>query len=206
MHERLVRRWLVGFAVAYVVLHHNGTFLSPLGGPGATRWIDWFDLVTPLIVLLPSAGLLRCVGGSVRQWVLWLVGAVVYTEGHGLHLAANSIDHVAPNDTAKLWDEVVGHLVWYSGFWLIIAVLAVALTNSRLALSAFGLLLAALVGVTHATNGLGGDTPVPLVAAMIAIALTALGLRLRSEAGRYLAVSYAVAIVTMTTALIGGWN
>ena len=203
MHERLTSHWLVGFAVAYVVLHHIGTFLSPLGGPGATRWVD---LVTPLVVLLPSAGLLRCVSRSVAQWALWLVGALIYTEGHGLHLAANSIYHVAPNDTAKLWDEVVGHLVWYAGFWLIIVVLAIALTKSSIQLSGFGLLLAALVGVTHATNGLGGDAPVPVVAAGIAFALAALGLRLRSDAGRYLAVSYTVAIVTMAAALVSGWN
>ncbi|MEO5838081.1 MAG: hypothetical protein ABIQ73_22065 [Acidimicrobiales bacterium] len=135
MEEQPTRRWLVAFAIAYAVLHHNGTLLSPLGGPGTTRWIDWFDLATPLLVLLPSAGVLRCVGGSTNQWVLWLVGAIVYTEGHGLHLAANSIYHDAPGDAAQLWDEVVGHLIWYSGFWLLVVVLVVALAKTKLPLS-----------------------------------------------------------------------
>jgi hypothetical protein len=201
MQERLSRRWLVAFAVAYAVLHHSGTLLSPLGGPGTTRWIDWFDLATPLLVLTPSAGLLRCIGGTLHQWVLWLVGAVAYTEGHGLHLSANSIYHAAPSETAHLWDEVVGHLVWYSGFWLIVAVLATA-WKTTLPLSPFGLLLAALVGFTHATNGIGADRPVPVIAAVIAIALVGYGLYLRSEAGRYLAASYTVAFLTMTVVLI----
>jgi hypothetical protein len=184
------------------VLHHNGTFLSPLGGPGTTRWIDWFDLVTPLLVLLPSAGLLRCVGGSAKQWMLWLVGAIVYTEGHGLHLAANSIFHADPGETAHLWDEVVGHLIWYSGFWVIVVVLVFALDKTALPLSPLGVVLAALVGLTHATNAIGADRPVPVIAAVIAIALIAYGLRLRSDAGRYLAASYAVAIVVMAGALV----
>jgi hypothetical protein len=202
MQERGIRRWLAAFAFAYSVLHHNGTILSPLGGPGATRWIDWIDLATPLLVLLPSAGLLRCVGATSKQWVLWVVGAVVYTEGHGLHLASNSIYHVDPSDTAKLWDEVVGHLVWYSGFWLIVAVTAVALTRTALPLTPIGVLLAAAVGVTHATNGIGADMPVPIVAAAIAIAFISYGLRLRSDAGRYLAATYTVATVTLAVAAL----
>jgi len=71
-------------------------------------------------------------------------------------------------------------------------------------LSPFGFLLAALVGVTHATNGIGADRPVPVIAAVIAIALIGYGLYLRSDAGRYLAVTYTVAILTMTVALIAG--
>ena len=202
--QGLTRRWLVAFALAYAVLHHNGTFLSPLGGPGATRWIDWFDLATPLLVLLPSAGLLRCAGGSAKQWALWLVGAIAYTEGHGLHLAANSIYHDAPGDTAQLWDEVVGHLIWYSGFWLIVAVTAVVLARATLPLSPLGVLLAASVGVTHATNGIGADMPVPVVAAVIAIAFIGYGLRLRNDAGRYLALSYTIAILVLGVAVIAG--
>jgi hypothetical protein len=201
MQERLSRRWLVAFAIAYVVLHHNGTLLSPLGGPGATRWIDWFDLATPLLVVLPSAGLLRGVGATAKQWVLWLVGAIAYTEGHGVHLAANSIYHVAPSDTAHLWDEVVGHLVWYSGFWVIVAVLAAALPKTTLPLSPVGLLLSAAVGVTHATNALGADRPVPVVAAVVAIAFVAFGFRRRSDAGRYLVVAYTIAVVAMAVGL-----
>jgi hypothetical protein len=202
MQEHRSRLWLVAFAAAYAVLHHNGTFLSPLGGPGATRWIDWFDLATPLLVLLPSAGLLRCVGSTPTHWMLWLIGALIYTEGHGLHLAANSIYHAAPGDTAQLWDEVVGHLIWYSGFWVIIAVTALVLARTTLPLSPFGLLLAASVGVTHATNGIGADMPVPVVAAVIAIAFIAYGLHLRSDAGRYLAAAYTVASVAMAVAAV----
>ncbi|MEO8692595.1 MAG: hypothetical protein ABI658_03710 [Acidimicrobiales bacterium] len=202
MEQRQTRLWLVAFAIAYAVLHHNGTVLSPLGGRGTTRWIDWFDLATPLLVLLPSAGLLRCVGGNAKQWVLWCVGAIVYTEGHGVHLAANSIYHDAPSDTAHLWDEVVGHLIWYSGFWIIVVVLVAALAKTSLPLSPLGVALAAAVGVTHATNGLGADRPVPVVAAVIAVAFIALGLRLRTDAGRYLAVAYAIAILTMTAVLL----
>lgn len=38
----------------------------------------------------------------------------MYASGHGIHLAANSIGNVSPGPTARLWDEVVGHCVWYA--------------------------------------------------------------------------------------------
>ncbi len=42
------------------------------------------------------------------------IGAVVYVEGHGMHLAANWINNESPSTIAHLWDEDIGHHVWYA--------------------------------------------------------------------------------------------
>lgn len=58
--DRAYHYWLTAFAVAYGVLHHQGVVLAPLGDVGSTqtRWADWLDLATPLVVLAGAAGVL----------------------------------------------------------------------------------------------------------------------------------------------------
>jgi hypothetical protein len=165
-------RWLVVCALTYALLHHLGFAASGLGNVGVTRWADWLDLVTPYAVLLPAGLALAGAGATSVHWLLFSVGAISYANGHGIHLGANSIGNVNPSPVAHLWDEVIGHYVWYFGVALILLALAAAsgplnpsppATRAGVALRS---LLCAAVGITWATNGLeGGTAPLSLAVA-----------------------------------------
>jgi hypothetical protein len=148
---------LAGFVVAVIVGHHVGTFVGPFGdAPGATRWADWVDLLTPYLVVGTALLTLLAAGAGRRTWVVAAVGAVVYVQGHGIHLAANSVGNARGNGApVHLWDEVVGHYLWYAGLALLVLALARSFAVPRGPLAAVG---AVLFGVTHATNGIEGGT------------------------------------------------
>jgi hypothetical protein len=153
-------------------VHHLGFAAANIGTVGTTRWADWLDLVTPYAVLLPAGLALASARASPAQWGLFAVGVITYTEGHGIHLAANSVGNVSPSPTAHLWDEVVGHYLWYTGVALIMVCLAATLGPLAPGSTGWGralmrLFLAVAVGVTWATNGLEGGT-VPLTLTMAA--------------------------------------
>src|SRR5262245_42542804 len=83
-------------AIAHPLTHHTGVGLAWLGTVGDTRWADWIDILTPYAVLLPAAAALRAARTGPRIWTLYLLGAITYVEGHGIHLAANSVgNHTA---------------------------------------------------------------------------------------------------------------
>lgn len=73
-----------------------------MGEVGATRWADWVDLATPYAVLGTAGLALSTAAVPRRVWVLFAVGALTYAEGHGIHLAANSVANVVPGPTAHL--------------------------------------------------------------------------------------------------------
>lgn len=159
-HARVYERWLAVSAVAYVVAHHLGLLPDGLGAaPDGTQWADWLALAVPVVVLVPAAMVLREAGSAPKEWVLFGVGCVVYASGQGMHLAANSVNNARPGQTAHLWDEVVGHLVWYTGVALVLAAVARTMPGRRRP-GIFGYFLAVLVGLTWATNAAGGGTEV----------------------------------------------
>jgi hypothetical protein len=94
----------------------------------------------------------------------------VYVQGHGVHLAANSIGNERGDiPPIHLWDEVVGHWVWYAGAALLVGALsrAVRLRPTPLALG-----LAAVTGLTWTTNALEGTTAVGSLLVAIGFAVT----------------------------------
>lgn len=187
-------RWTAVTAVAYAVLHHLGALPGGLGdAPHATRWADWLDLLVPYLVVGPALSAVAAAGTDRRGWWTALLGAGLYVQGHGVHLAANSISN-ARGDAAPvhLWDEVVGHWVWYSGVallvWAVARSVAVRATPP-------GLLLALGVGATWTTNALEGTTaPAALVAAL---ALAAWGARRRDGTGWLLLVAFGCSAVAL---------
>ncbi|HVF06742.1 MAG TPA: hypothetical protein VNA20_18040 [Frankiaceae bacterium] len=188
-------RWLAAFAVAVVLGHHVGTLVGPFGEVGGrTEWADWVDLLTPFAVVGSALAALAAAGARRRAWLVAAAGAIAYVEGHGIHLAANSVGN-ARGDAAPvhLWDEVVGHYLWYGGLYLLVA--ALALTPAAV-VSAWRWPLAALFGLTVATNGIEGGTPVFTLAA--AVAFAGWGVRRRSG---LLLCAFGVA-----TALLAGWG
>lgn len=188
------QRWLVAFALSVVVGHHVGVLLAPLGDVGRTRWADWADLVVPYAVIACAAGALAAGAAGRRAWLVLGAAAVAYTQGHGIHLAANSIANVDPGSTAHLWDEVVGHYVWYAGLAGVVAALALALSELPRPGTA-GYALALLFGLTVFTNSVEGGTP--LLGVATSLAFVAWGLRRRRRAGVLLLAAYAVSAIAL---------
>jgi hypothetical protein len=199
MLTRMYSRALAATALAYVLLHHLGLLPSGLGaGPEGTRWADWLDLAVPWLVLAPAAVTLWAGRADVRSWVVFGAGVVAYTSGHGIHLAANSIGNQDPGPTAHLWDEVVGHLVWFVGVALVLAALALTMIGKPRP-HAVGYVLAAAAGLTWASNAIGGGTL--LLSLAVAIAAAAFGWRRRGELGVVLLVGYLPAVLVIGTEL-----
>ena len=169
MLTRVYGRRLALTASAYVVAHHLGLLPGGLGAaPAGTRWADWIDLLVPWLVLVPAALTLAADRPTQSTWAIFGAGAVLYASGHGIHLAANSVGNADPSPTAHLWDEQVGHLVWYAGV-VLIGVALVRTMAERPRPGAGGWALAAAVGLTWASNAVGGGTePLSLAVAVVA--------------------------------------
>jgi hypothetical protein len=188
-------RWLAVTAASYVVLHHLGLLPGGLGAaPDDTQWADWLDLLVPFLVLGPAAATLHAAGASARTWWVFGIGVVTYTTGHGIHLAANSVGNADPGPTAHLWDEVVGHYIWYAGVAIIVAALA-ATMRDRPRPTVIGWTLSALVGLTWASNALGGETAVSSF--LLAVAASAYGWTRPRELSIVLTVAGATAAVVL---------
>ncbi|MDT7570861.1 MAG: hypothetical protein QOE05_1035 [Actinomycetota bacterium] len=193
-------RWLGWFAAAVILGHHVGTIFGPLGDAGrGTEWADWIDLLTPYAVIGTALLTLLAAGADRRAWPVAALGAVVYAEGHGIHLAANSVGNARGNgQPVHLWDEVVGHYVWYGGLFLLVTALALTLAD-RPRPGGAGWPLAVLFGVTAATNGIEGGTP--YFTLVVALAFVAYGWRHRTGAGLLLVPAFGV-----SATLLVGWG
>ncbi|MFA1550301.1 hypothetical protein [Actinomadura chokoriensis] len=201
-HRTNTRRWLIATVALYVITHHLGFALAPLGAIGHTRWADWIDILIPYTVLLTAAAALHAAKANPRTWALYLTGAITYTEGHGIHLAANSIYNSQPGPTAHLWDETVGHYIWYAGTALVFAALAAAFARTPPPRTPLHLPLTLGVAVTWTTNSLEGTTAFLGIA--VAAAFTVYGWRTRHCLGRVLLPAFAPAFAMLTA--YGIWH
>jgi hypothetical protein len=190
--------WLVVFALGYGVFHHAGTIFSGLGDvrDTGTRWADWIDLATPYVVTGAAAGGLRAARATRGVWAMFWFAAILYTQGQAIHLAANSVANAAPGEPAHLWDETVGHYLWYLGFALIVVTLATTLSERRHRGAWGAHLLALVVGFTHFTNSVEGQTPVLGIAT--AVVFAGWGLVTRDGLGRVLLTAYGFSLVLFT--------
>ena len=187
-------------ALAYAVTHHLGLLPSGLGAaPESTRWADWLDLAVPWLVLVPAAATVYAAEATRSTWVAFGAGAVAYASGHGIHLAANSVGNADPGQTAHLWDEVVGHYVWFAGVALVLAALASTM-QGRPRPPALGYVLAVACGVTWATNALGGGTV--WFSLIVAIVAAGAGWRARRGLGLVLLVGFVAAVVVLAFELV----
>ena len=199
MIAQSIGRRLAWFAVAVILGHHVGTILGPLGGPGDTRWADWVDLAIPYLVVGCAAATLAAVRPGGREWTVLAAAGLLYTQGHGIHLAANSIANVEPGDAVHLWDETVGHWLWYGGLTGLVATLASGLDAVPRLRSRWSLVLAVAFGLTIFTNSVeGGTVALGLVSGA---AFVVWGLRRRGRAPELLVPTYAV-----TVACLVGWG
>jgi hypothetical protein len=108
-------RALLGFSGAVFVFHN----LPAVAGDAA----DWVDLLTPFAVVGASALVLRR-GAPAVVFAVAVIGVLLYVNGHGIHLAANSIGHERltgeARDVAHFWDEEWGHIQWHLGWFVLI--------------------------------------------------------------------------------------
>lgn len=191
-------RSLVAAALAYALLHHIGLLPGGLGaGPDGTRILDWLDLAVPWLVLGSAAAVLWAEQPRPLVWALFGAGAISYTSGHGIHLAANSIGNQVSDETVHLWDEPVGHHIWFAGVALVLAAVALTMVG-RPRPPVLGYVLALAVGLTWASNAVGGGTEI--FSLLVALAATAFGWRHRRDLGVVLLVGFLPAAVTLVVA------
>ena len=154
-------RGLLAFAIAVFVLHQ---LPAPLGEAGT-----WVDLATPFAVLGAAAWALRGARGAAVATAV--VGAVLYVDGHGIHLAANDIRHEHPTgsveDVAHFWDERFGHIEWHLGWLVLLAAFCLAETRGA-RIGRRGLAAGLLLGWTLFTSTVeGGDWGLTLAAGVV---------------------------------------
>jgi hypothetical protein len=121
--RRPTAEWaLFAFAASVAVFHH---LPSLPGGAG-----DFIDLVTPFAVVGTAVLILVTLRAVPGVLLLALLAGVMYVDGHGIHLAANSIGHEEltgdAEDVTHFWDETFGHIEWHLGWMLLIAAVAAA--------------------------------------------------------------------------------
>ncbi len=191
---------LLLFGIAVALTHHIGLLTDPLGRVGATSWNDWLDLLTPYLVVGAALGVLAAARPDRRTWAVAAIGGIAYVQGHGLHLAANSVANAAPGPTAHLWDETVGHGIWYGGLALLIGALIRALDPLPLRIAPVGGLVAAAVGATVASNAVGAGTVAATLP--VALGLAAYGLRRGDPLGRLLGGTFALATLILLGDLV----
>jgi hypothetical protein len=148
-------RGLVAFAAAVFVFHHLPT---AAGGAG-----DWVDLATPFGVVGAAAVLLAGLRPSAGALVFALIATLLYVDGHGIHLAANSVANASPigdaQRTAHFWDERFSHVEWHLG-WIGLMVAFCLAERSEPRPLAFRIQAATaiLLGVTLFTSTVEGGT------------------------------------------------
>jgi hypothetical protein len=135
----LILIFAVLFAIFFLLLIF---FRVPFGLYPLMSYQDALDLLTPL-VLIPIYWLLfrlSAKGESRRvEEIAFMVLAALWVLGHGMHLAANSINNLVENQAKNLqidiigtdihtliyfYDEKLSHYLWYSGILGIMALLS----------------------------------------------------------------------------------
>jgi hypothetical protein len=199
---RQARSWTPGrcavvFAAAVAVFHHVPLIAGAIGIHDAT------DLVTPFVVVAAALATLLALRASPRAVVVAFLGAILYVDGHGIHLSANAIDNnPLSGDAARVahfWDEQFGHVWWHLGWFVLVGAIALAESGRRATLSRRQTAAVVfLLGATLFTNTVeGGDWWLELAAAAVfcAWALAARRSLLTAFAGAF----------AFGTALIGVW-
>ena len=156
--EELSVAWaFLAFAAAVAIFHHVPGVSSKAG--------DWIDLVTPFVVIGAAVVVLRAIGASGWPIAVAIAAGIAYVDGHGIHLAANSVAREPlfgeAASVAHFWDERFGHIEWHLGWLALLAVFAAAEARGAGG-QPFTRLLAiaavALLGFTFFTSTVEGGT------------------------------------------------
>lgn len=112
------QRWLLAFALSVFVFHQLPALAGePLG--------DAIDVLTPFAVIGSAAGALIALDARGRILVAAGIAAILYVDGHGIHLSANSIANEGPGpeveDLVHFWDETFSHIEAVLGWFGLVA-------------------------------------------------------------------------------------
>jgi hypothetical protein len=148
-------RALIAFAAAVFVFHHLPTAVGEAG--------DWVDLATPVMVVGAAAALLASLRAPPAALAVAFISAILYVDGHGIHLAANSIARESPTGdaerTAHFWDESFSHVEWHLGWIGLVGAFCLAERAAARPLSGFiQVATAVLLGATFFTSTVEGGT------------------------------------------------
>ncbi len=173
--------WLFSFAFVYTIFHIVPALLTSYLKKPLT-WGDSLDFLTPFAVLAAAYLLYSFVkinfessnsfskSRSLIAKIILFIALILYIDGHGLHLSANSIARLLKSmkDTEiyranYLFDEIISHFMWDAGVFMIsigfmILVIKLpfrSLSRSNLVLLFFG---AAFYGFTFTVTGIEGQT------------------------------------------------
>lgn len=177
-------RLILLFAVSFAFFILAPAFLGqPFPAYQLMHWADALDLLTPLI-LIPLYWLLfsddHRVPRARNLVILFLVLAALWTLGHGMHLAANSISNLLGpgstdvHDLVHFYDEVLSHYLWHIAIVGLSILLLSGLPTPRLhsALASWTTVIPAafLYGFTYfAAVNEGGTVPFGLPAAVLVL-------------------------------------
>jgi hypothetical protein len=187
------------FAAAVSVFHHLPTLLGDTVG-------SWVDLLTPFAVVPAAALALVAIGPRPLPLAVALVAALLYVDGHGIHLAANDIAHEplggSARDVTDFWDERLGHAEWHLGWFGLVLAVCLAERGRRGQVRVGGrgeaAATALLLGFTLFTNTVEGQTwPATL--------LVGIGFAAWALAARRPLLTRSAAAFGVAAALIGGW-
>ena len=125
-------------------------------------------------------------------------------QGLGLHLSANSISYArGPAAPVYLWDEQVGHHLWFVGLALLLGVVVAAVRDVAVPVGARSTAIAVLVGLTWAANLVEGGAV--WLGALLAVALGTVGWRLRRRPVGVLLLM-TVGVAGLLVAGYGAWQ
>ena len=200
-------RALLAFAVSVFVFHQLPSFAGDRAGAA-------IDLLTPFAVVGSSAAVLAGLGARRAAVVAALVAGTLYVDGHGIHLAANSINNESGGagaaDVVFFWDERFSHLEAVLGWFGLVGTFCLAESAARRPAAAAGsprAVLAAtavLLGWTFFTSTVEGKTWWLELAATALFAAWALRSRRTTEGRRPILLACAAAFV-LGAMLIGAW-
>jgi hypothetical protein len=150
-------RALVAFAAAVAIFHHLPSVVGDAG--------DWVDLATPFAVVGLAAVVLARLGAWGVALGLGIAAGIAYVDGHGIHLAANSIRAEGltgeAESVAYFWDEQFSHVEWHVGLIGLLIAFCLAEPWARPPARGSGVqaaLVVVLLGFTLFTSVVEGQT------------------------------------------------
>jgi hypothetical protein len=99
------------------------------------RTAEWLSLATPFAVVAAAAAVLTQLKARGASLAVAIVGGILYVDGHGMHLAADSIRSEGLSGEAErvahFWDERLSHWELHCGLFLVVVAFCLAEAQAR---------------------------------------------------------------------------